>query len=94
MSRSLMLARALSLASVPVLVDLGYLNDKASRDAADRLLAAGLSVRNLSIEGHNRLLAKLPPKKATALIERCELLEGGRYWQTTHRRKGLDAGEG
>lgn len=86
-----MVERYLTPASIPVLVDLGYVNDKPSLDCADRLMAAGISRKNFSIEGHARLLVKLPPKKAAAIIKKFRFVEGVTYWQCTHSRRGLDS---
>lgn len=90
MSRmGLMVDRRMNPASIPVLVDLGSLNDKASRDCADRMMAAGVSKKNFSVEGFNRLLVKLPPKIAPAIIKRFRIKEGAAYWQCTHSRNNL-----
>lgn len=85
----LMMARAMDPASVPVLVDLGSADDKAARDCADRLIAAGVGRRNFSIEGHFRLLMMLPLSKAEAIIKRFRFREGGTYWRCTHHRSTL-----
>lgn len=84
-----MVARAINPAAVPFLVDLGSVDEKPSRDCADRLIAAGISRRNFSIEGNRRLLVRLPPKKAAAIIKRFRFKEGGTYWQCTHHRAAL-----
>jgi hypothetical protein len=87
----LMAARCIDPASVPVLVDLGYVNDKPTRDCADRLIAAGLAKSNFSIEGFNRLLVKLPAKKSADFIRRFRFVEGSTYFQCTHHRAALKA---
>lgn len=89
----LMVQRAMDPTSIPVLVDLGYLDDKASRDRADALMAGGLSRRNLSIDGHRRILMKVPPKKAGTILKRFPIVAGETYWQTTHHWRGLGKGE-
>lgn len=94
MSRfGLMVERAMNPLSIPVLVDLGYLDEKASRDRADALMAGGLSRRNLSIEGNRRILMKVPPKKAEAIFKRFPIVSGETYWQVTHHWRGLGKGE-
>jgi hypothetical protein len=90
MSRmGLMVDRVIDPASIPVLVDLGSVTDKASRDFADRMMAGGLSRNNFSIEGNGRLLVKLPPKKAAAIIKKYRIVEGVTYWQCTHSRPNI-----
>lgn len=86
---SLMNARCINPASVPVLVDLGYLDDRKARECADRLMAAGIARRNFSIEGFRRLLVKLPPKKAPNIIKRFRFVAGETYFTCTHSRRGL-----
>lgn len=85
----LMVGRAIAPQEIPVLVDLGNVNDRATRNCADRLIAAGVGRKNLSIEGFNRVLMRLPPKKADALIKRFRLVPGNTYWQCTHSRRGI-----
>lgn len=86
---SLMLERAYDPENVPVLVDLGYVEDKASRDCADRLMNAGVGKSRFSIEVFNRLLVSLPKTKADKIIKRFRFKEGPAYWQCTHSRSGL-----
>ena len=96
MSRfGLMLDRALSPDKIPVLVDLGSVNDKATRDRGDALMAAGMKAkRHFSIEGNSRLLMKVPPTKAEALFAQFPaIVPGSTYWQTTHHWRGLADGE-
>ena len=85
----LMTDRVINPAAIPVLVDLGSVNDKPSRDCADRLMAAGVAKSNFSIEGFARLLVKLPPKKADAIIRRFRFVAGATYFQCTHSRRGI-----
>jgi len=85
----LMTERCIAPEKVPVLVDLGSVNDKAARDCADRVMAAGVAKSNFSIEGFNRLLLKLPKSKAAAIIRRFRFKEGCTYFQCTHHRTGL-----
>lgn len=85
----LMTDRAINPASIPVLVDLGSVNDKVSRDCADRLMAAGIAKSNFSIEGNARLLVKLPPKKADEIVRRFRFVPGTTYFQCTHSRRGI-----
>lgn len=80
-----MVDRHIDPASMPVLIDLGYVAEKPTRDRADKLTGAGLSSRNFSIEGFGRLLVKLPPKKAAAILKSFpEIVVGSTYFQTTH----------
>jgi hypothetical protein len=89
MSLGLMVSRCIDPTKIPVLVDLGYLDEKRSRDCADRLMAAGVSRKNFSIEGNRRLLVKLPPKTADGLIKRFRFEAGASYFQCTHHRRSL-----
>lgn len=90
MSRfGLMVKRWMDPDKVPVLVDLGSVDDKAARACADRLMACGLSRRNFSIEGNARLLVKLPKGKAVDLIKRFRFQTGESYWMCTHQRVGV-----
>ena len=87
----LMVQRAMNPARIPVLVDLGSVDVKETRDCADRLMAAGVHRRNFSIEGHGRLLVKLPTKHAASIIRRFRFQTDVTYWQCTHRRRNLEA---
>ena len=90
MSRhGLMVDRAMRPETIPVLVDLGYVKDKAARDCADRLRRAGIGTRCFSIEGYGRLLVALPKSKADRIIARFRFRETSTYWQCTHSRQGL-----
>lgn len=90
MSRfGLMADRAMAPNKIPVLVDLGRVDDKSARDCADRLMAAGVSRKNFSIEGAARLLVKLPPRKSAAIIKRFRFRECSTYFQCTHCRAAL-----
>ena len=90
----LMVDRCIAPDKIPVLVDLGYVNDKPTRDRGDALMKAGVSRRNFSIEGHGRLLVKFPPKKADALLGQFRaIVPGSTYFQTTHHWRGLADGE-
>lgn len=85
----LMVDRCINPEAIPVLVDLGSVNDKASRDCADRLMDAGIGRKNFSIEGFARLLVKLPPRKSQEIINRFRFEPRSTYWQCTHCRSGL-----
>lgn len=89
----LMVDRHMNPDSIPVLVDLGSVDQKASRDRADALIASGISRTNLSIEGFRRLLVKIPPRKIKKILEHFPIVEGATYWQTTHHWRGLADGE-
>ena len=89
----LMVQRAMRPDSIPILVDLGYVDDKATRDRADALMAAGISRFNLSIEGSRRLLIKLPTRKAGGIFGKFPIIAGETYWQTTHHWRGLGDNE-
>lgn len=95
MSRmGLMVDRCISPASIPVLIDLGPLNEKPSRDRADALMAAGIGRSNFSIEGFGRLLVKLPKLKIEATFKAFPMIvPGSTYFQTTHHWRGLATGE-
>lgn len=89
----LMVDRCMNPDSIPILVDLGSVDEKAARDRADALMASGVGRGNLSIEGFRRLLVKLPPKKAESILARFPIVAGSTYWQTTHHWRGLADGE-
>jgi hypothetical protein len=89
-----MVNRCIDPESIPVLVDLGYVNDKASRDFADRLMAAGISPKRFSIEAFGRLLVNLPPTKAGKIIKRFRLREGSTYFMCTHHRAAIAKASG
>lgn len=94
MSRlGLMVDRCIAPDSVPILVDLGNVNDQATRDRADAISAAGISRKNFSCEGNARLLLKLPPKKADVIFGAFPIVLGSTYWQTTHHWRGIKSGE-
>lgn len=82
--QSFMVSRCVDPSSVPVLVDMGSVDDQRARDNADALIAAGVSRKNISIEGNRRLLVKLPPKKAAGILSRFPIVAGATYWQCTH----------
>lgn len=75
----------------PVLVDLGNVNEQATRDRGDALMAFGLSRKRFSIEGFNRLLVELPPRKVQAILGAFPIVEGSTYWRTTHHWHELPA---
>lgn len=89
----LMMDRVLDPESVPTLIDLGYIRDRAARDRADALVAHGISRRNLSIEGHGRLLMKCPKRKTKSALEKFPIVKGSTYWQCTHHWLGLGQDE-
>lgn len=72
---------------VPMIVDLGYLDDRRSRNAADKLLAFGISKRRLSIEGNGRLLVEIPPRQSAAVLRNFQIEPGETYWRATHHWK-------
>ncbi len=89
----LMVDRCINPESIPVLVDLGSVDEKVSRDRADALMASGVGRGNLSIEGFRRLLVKLPAKKVQDILASFPIVAGSTYWQTTHHWRGLADGE-
>lgn len=84
MTLGLMVERYIDPDATPVLVDLGYW-DKKSAERFEMLVAAGIGRRNFSIEGFNRLLVKIPKTKVSTILLEFPIVEGGEYWQTTHR---------
>lgn len=88
-----MTTRILYPKEVPMLVDLGPLDQKAGRDCADRLFSFGVSRKNLSIEGNRRILMRIPPAKIAAVLKRFRFKEGVSYFQCTHHRAGVGASE-
>jgi hypothetical protein len=79
----LMVGRAIDPAGTPILIDLGRVDDQRTRDAADKIRAAGVGRKNFSIEGAGRLLVKLPLAKAK-LLDVFPINAGATYWQCTH----------
>ena len=68
-----------------VLIDIGNVNDQAARDRADKVIAAGVGKKNLSIEGFNRIFIRIPPKKVAAILAAFPQIEqGSTYYQSTH----------
>lgn len=51
-----------------LLVDLGYVNCKDSRDRADRLFRFGIAKRNMQLVANGRVLIRIPPSKAKAVF--------------------------
>jgi len=51
------------------LVDVGYVNAKAARDQADRLLKR-VGKKNLQIVANGRILIRIPPQKVKAILKR------------------------
>jgi hypothetical protein len=88
-----MVDRCIDPARVSVLVDLGYVNETATRERGKALMAAGVSRRNFSVEGFGRLLVRFPPTKAPGLLERFPIVEGETYFMATHHWRGLRQGE-
>jgi hypothetical protein len=68
----------------PVVVDLGYLDDQASRDHADALMAFGIPNTRFSIEGHNRLMVEIPKTKVSSVMSAFPIVEGSTYFGTSH----------
>lgn len=90
----LMAARFMEPKLIPVLVDLGYWDDPGIRERLVALRGAGIGLSNFSIEGHGRMLVRLPPRKANALLKKFPTIRAGStYWQATHHWFGLGAGE-
>lgn len=88
----LMVDRRINPRAIPILVDLGYVDDKAARDRGDAMIAAGIAGRNFSIEGNRRLLVKVPPRKADVL-KSFPIVAGETYFMATHHWRGLRDGE-
>lgn len=92
MTRSLMLKTVYAEHGTglkPVIVDLGYLDDQASRDHADALMAGGIPKRRFSIEGNNRLMVEIPKTKVDHIMETFPIKEGSTYFGTTHHWSDL-----
>ncbi len=87
-----MIDRCMAPESIPILVDLGYDGPEAV-ERWKALRAAGIGYRNFSCEGSQRLLMRLPPKKAAVILGEFPIVEGVTYWQTTHHWRGLAQGE-
>lgn len=74
-----------------MVVDCGYLNDKAARDRVDALRAFGIGQKNVSIEMSNRLLVKIPKGKQAAVLAQFPSIVAGKvYYGTTHHFQELE----
>lgn len=68
-----------------VLVDLGYAKHQVACGRAQRLVEAGLSKRNISVDINGRLVARLPTRKCELILAQFPAIsEPGAYWMTTH----------
>lgn len=74
---------------VPIIVDLGYLDD-AAVVRAEAIIAAGVSKRNFRVEGFRRLMVELPPTKAARVLRDLPIVAGETYWRSTHHWRGLE----
>lgn len=77
----------------PIIVDLGYTNSPETRERYEALLQY-LPRRRFSREGHDRLMAEIPPTKAVAIFAALPIVEGSTYWRATHHWRGLGKKEG
>lgn len=77
----------------PIILDLGYVSDEATRNRGDALVAFGLSRKRFSIEGNSRLMVELPPRNAIAVLAAFPIAKGSTYWRSTHHWQGLAKGE-
>ena len=67
-----------------IVIDLGYARDKDTGERADKLLAFGMGIRNFVLEVGGRLVMKCPGSKLKKVMEAFPVVEGTRYWMTTH----------
>lgn len=88
-----MVGRCINAEAVKTLVDLGYVSEQTTRDRYAALRKHGIARSNFSVEGFNRLLMKLPPRKADAALKAFPIVAGETYFQCTHHWRGLDDGE-
>lgn len=67
------------------LVDCGYLNDKAARDRADKILKH-VSRKNIVVGGHGRLMVRIPPAKVPVVLKAVSQIKEGAatYCWCTH----------
>ena len=72
-----------------MVVDCGYLNDKAARDRVDTLRAFGIGRANVSVELSGRLLVRIPKRKQAAVLEKLPIAAGKIYFGTTHHFTAL-----
>jgi len=77
----------------PIIVDLGYRHDSETPKRWEAILATGVSRRNGSVEGYGRVMVRLPPKKAAAVLAALPIVAGETYWRSTHHWQGLAKGE-
>ena len=89
--RSLMLQRAMG--KEMLLVDLGPIRSEATDGRVDAVQHLGVGRGNFRVEMAQRLLVRLPPRKAARALATLPIVEGRTYWQTTHHWWGLGQGE-
>jgi hypothetical protein len=68
-----------------IIIDLGYANEDKTLERYKKLITFGIGVKNFQFEGFNRLLLRPPKSKIAAILKEFPIVEGGTYWQTTHR---------
>ena len=73
-----------------IIIDLGYADKEKTSERYTKLIKFGIGVRNFQVEGFNRLLLRPPKGKIVAILKEFPIIEGGTYWQTTHRWEGVD----
>jgi len=73
-----------------VLIDLGYANSEKTLENYNKLIEFNIGVKNFCFDGCNRLLLRPPKSKIAAILKQFPIIEGGHYWQTTHRWEDVE----
>lgn len=75
-----------------MVVDCGYLADKAARDRADKLFAAGIGKSCMSIELYpHRIFIKVPASKREAITRRFRSVVAGKiHFGSTHHWRQME----
>lgn len=71
-----------------VVILIGNIRDPETRIRHDKILAFGIAKRNFDMGYGGQLLVKCPKRKVKQLLEVFPIVEGCRYWQTTHYWEG------
>jgi hypothetical protein len=71
-----------------VIVLLGNIKDPKTKDRHEKILALGIGKSNFDLGFTGQLLVRCPKTKVKKLFKLCPIIEGGGYWQATHRWDG------
>ena len=67
-----------------VIVLLGNIKDKETGERHDKVLEFGIGKANFDLGFTGQLLVKCPKSKVKRFLESFPIIEGVKYWQTTH----------